>query len=207
MSTNCARHAKQRDRPLLPPSIACLEVVRWGDMRCKIKTAPSPPLTPSLLQVCEQLMTMHLAGRRSAAGKPSPGKSHLLRHSQLAAGVPDAIVSHTKGHADVVGKIQRYKICKLKRRPTLSRNLQFCNLLLKLQKPPAPAAPREQTSPVHKAARGQTVTCLAQFAPSHQAGKTQGESSHRSQSPISSGDWGSPPSNLPSTQNVDQRLP
>ena len=101
MSTNCARHAKQRDRPLLPPSIACLEVVRWGDMRCKIKTAPSPPLTPSLLQVCEQLMTMHLAGRRSAAGKPSPGKSHLLRHSQLAAGVPDAIVSHTKGHADV----------------------------------------------------------------------------------------------------------
>ena len=103
MSTNCARHAKQRDRPLLPPSIACLEVVRWGDMRCKIKTAPSPPLTPSLLQVCEQLMTMHLAGRRSAAGKPSsPGKSHLLRHSQLAAGVPDAIVSHTKGHADVV---------------------------------------------------------------------------------------------------------
>jgi hypothetical protein len=46
-------------------------------------------------------MTMHLAGRRSAAGKPSPGKSHLLRHSQLAAGVPDAIVSHTKGHADV----------------------------------------------------------------------------------------------------------
>ena len=47
-------------------------------------------------------MTMHLAGRRSAAGKPSPGKSHLLRHSQLAAGVPDAIVSHTEGHAAVV---------------------------------------------------------------------------------------------------------
>ena len=70
-------------------------------MRCKIKTAPSPPLTPSLLQVCEQLMTMHLAGRRSAAGKPSPGKPHLLRLSQLAAGVPDAMVSHTKGHADV----------------------------------------------------------------------------------------------------------
>ena len=101
-------------------------------MRCKIKTAPSPPLTPSLLQVCEQLMTMHLAGRRSAAGKPSPGKSHLLRHSQLAAGVPDAIVSHTKGHADVVDKIQRYKICKLKRRPTLSlvaplRSVQKCH--------------------------------------------------------------------------------
>ena len=35
-------------------------------------------------------------------GKPSPGKSHLLRHSQLAAGVPGAMVSHTKGHADVV---------------------------------------------------------------------------------------------------------
>ena len=80
-----------------------------GYLRCKIKTAPSPPLISSLLQVCEQLMTMHLAGRRSAAGKPSPGKSHLLRHSQLAAGVPDAIVSHTKGHADVAGKIQRYK--------------------------------------------------------------------------------------------------
>ena len=74
-------------------------------------------------------------------------------------------------------------------------------MLLKLQKPPAPAAPREQTSPVHKAARGQAVTCLAQLAPSHQAGKTQGESSHRSQSPISSGDWGSPPSNRSSTQN------
>ena len=101
VSANCARHAKQRERRLPPPSIACLEVVRWGDMRCKLKTAPSPPLTPSLLQVCEQLMTMHLAGRRSAAGKPSPGKSHLLRHSQLAAGVPNAIVSHTKGHADV----------------------------------------------------------------------------------------------------------
>ena len=58
-------------------------------------------------------MTMHLAGRRSAAGKPSPGKPHLLRLSQLAAGVPDAMVSHTKGHADVsyiygivVGEIQ-----------------------------------------------------------------------------------------------------
>ena len=65
-------------------------------------------------------MTMHLAGRRSAAGKPSPGKTHLLRQSQLAAGVPDAIVSHTKGHADVVGKIQRYKIRKLKCRATLT---------------------------------------------------------------------------------------
>ena len=83
--------------------------------------------------------------------------------------------------------------------------IPICNLLLKLQKPPAPAAPREQTSPVHKAARGQAVTCLAQLAPSHQAGKTQGESSHRSQSPISSGDWGSPPSNLPSTQNFLSR--
>ena len=92
-------------------------------MRCKIKTAPSPPLTPSLLQVCEQLMTMHLAGRRSAAGKPSPGKSHLLRHSQLAAGVPDAIVSHTKGHADVVDKIQRYKIYTTKMQSHLNGNL------------------------------------------------------------------------------------
>ena len=51
--------------------------------------------------------------QKGAAGKPSPGKSHLLRHSQLAAGVPDAIVSHTKGHADV-DKIQRYKICTAK---------------------------------------------------------------------------------------------
>ena len=64
--------------------------------------APGIQQHVSLLQICEQLMTMHLAGRRSAAGKPSPGKSHLLRHSQLAAGVPDAIVSHTKGHADVI---------------------------------------------------------------------------------------------------------
>ena len=46
--------------------------------------------------------------------------------------------------------------------------------------------------PVRKAARVQAVTCLAQFAPSHQAGNTQGESSHRSQSPFSSGDWGPP---------------
>ena len=44
------------------------------------------------------------------SGAPSSGKSHFLRQLQLAAGVPDAIVSHTKGHADVVGKIQRYKI-------------------------------------------------------------------------------------------------
>ena len=65
-------------------------------------------------------------------------------------------------------------------------------MLLKLQKPPAPAAPREQTSPVHKAARVQAVTCLAQLAPSRQAGNTQGGSSHRSQSPFSSGDWGPP---------------
>ena len=42
-------------------------------------------------------------------------------------------------------------------------------------KPPAPAAPREQTSPVHKAVRGQAVTCLAQLALPHQAGNTQGE--------------------------------
>ena len=33
-----------------------------------------------------------------------------MRQVQQIAGVPDAIVSHTKGHADVVDKIQRYKI-------------------------------------------------------------------------------------------------
>ena len=50
--------------------------------------------------------------------------------------------------------------------------------------------------PVRKAARVQAVTCLAQLAPSRQAGNTQGVSSHRSQSPISSGDWGSTPTPL-----------
>jgi len=80
------------------------------------------PLTPSLLQVCEQLMTMHLAGRRSAAGKPSPGKTHPLRQSQLAAGVPDAMVSHTKGHADV-SPVNFYSF------PILSHSILFSFIL------------------------------------------------------------------------------
>ena len=61
----------------------------------------------------------------------------------------------------------------------------ICNLLLKLQKPPAPVAPREQTSPVHKAARGQeasqTVTCLAQLAHPRKARESPGrDSDHHS---------------------------
>ena len=90
----------QRGRRLLPPYAARLVAARRCSV-CPNLCAPAKSVPPSLLQVCEQLMTMHLAGRRSAAGKPSPGKPHLLRLSQLAAGVPDAMVSHTKGHADV----------------------------------------------------------------------------------------------------------
>ena len=55
--------------------------------------------------------------------------------------------------------------------------MKICNLqfAISTSKPPAPVAPREQTSPVHKAARVQAVTCLAQLALPHQTGNTQGE--------------------------------
>ena len=64
-----------------------------------------------------------------------------MRHGQLAAGVPDAIVSHTKGHADVVGKIQRYKIRKLKRRTTFKKTSQN-SLPTPVPVPPLTSTPR-----------------------------------------------------------------
>ena len=33
---------KEKDRSP-PPALACLEIVRWADVRCKISTAPPPP--------------------------------------------------------------------------------------------------------------------------------------------------------------------
>ena len=41
------------------------------------------------------------AGVATALNLQSPAVTGALRLSQLAAGVPDAMVSHTKGHADV----------------------------------------------------------------------------------------------------------
>ena len=53
-----------------------------------------------------------------------------MRHGQLAAGVPDAIVSHTKGHADVVDKIQRYKIYTAKTQGDLKDYIGFLLVLV-----------------------------------------------------------------------------
>ena len=77
----------------------------------------------------------------------------------------------------------------------------ICNLLLILQKPPAPVALQGRLCLSAKPHEYKRSLVWLNLPPPTKLGKTQGESSHRSQSPISSGDWGSPPSNLPSTQN------
>ena len=82
MSTNCARHAKQRERPLPPPSIACLEVVRWADMRSKIKTAPPPPLAPSLRTTNDDALSWEKKCRCCCGGSV-PEVHRVLRHSMV----------------------------------------------------------------------------------------------------------------------------
>ena len=67
--------------------------------------------------------------------------------------------------------------------------MSFLQFAIRTSKASRPRRTPGTALPVRKAARVQAVTCLAQLAPSRQAGNTQGVSSHRSQSPCSSGDW------------------